>query len=765
MNIKDIYNNHEGLSVPSLNKETLKVEWKPIIASMKRSSSVIEVSISQTGNAKGNNLRLTPDHKMITLENGVLAAKEIIHLLKDEQMLSLIHKLPALDNSTIREQKLAYLLGALWTDGSIYQSNTHGEVQFIQKPIPEKEKFISEVKSSMKQSFNYDFHVCHKKMSSGFIRGKPAIGAANAYRCYSKLIAREIQLEKESYVKTLLCADEELVYSFLAGVIDGDGTYNQNSNKINIYCSNKLLLEAIVVSCLRIGILPQISTNRSIFNVQIVENIPQIFRYTKRVKGTCDRKVQGTRFFSARQLLTDSMKSKFSRHLQENLLIDAEKLRRLADNNLSLKKILDSDIRMNRVNFVRELETQDVYNITIADNHNYIVFTDRLYPVLVNNCHAAIISRELGIPCIVGTNNCTEKIKPGQKITLDCSSGEEGMVYDGMLKYSVEEIDLTKLPKTKTKIMMNVGNPDEAFELSFMPNEGVGLAREEFIINSYIKVHPMALINFDKITDNHVKDKIEQLTYGYDDKKEFFVDKLAQGIGTIAAAFYPKKVILRFSDFKTNEYANLLGGADYEPKEENPMIGWRGASRYYKDGYRKGFALECQAINKVREEFGLTNLEVMIPICRTVAEGKKVLAEMEKNGLKRAGKNSLKVNVMCEVPANAILADEFLDVFDGFSIGSNDLTQFTLACDRDSALVADIYDERNEAVKKLIENAISVANKKAKYIGICGDAPSTFPDFAQFLVRAGIHSMSLSPDALVKTTLAVAKVEKGLKMN
>lgn len=377
-------------------------------------------------------------------------------------------------------------------------------------------------------------------------------------------------------------------------------------------------------------------------------------------------------------------------------------------------------------------------------------------------CHSAIVSRELGLPCIVGTNNGTEKIKQKQKITIDCASGDEGYVFEGLLKYKVEEIDLTKLPKTKTKIMMNLGNPEEAFALSFMPNDGIGLAREEFIINSYIKVHPMALINFNKITDETLKAQIEELTYGYKDKTQFFVDKLAHGVATIAAAFYPKKVILRFSDFKTNEYANLLGGKAYEPKEENPMIGWRGASRYYKEGYRAGFALECKAIKKVREEFGLTNLELMIPICRTVTEGRKVLAEMEKNGLKK-GKDGLKVNVMCEVPSNAILADQFLDVFDGFSIGSNDLTQFTLACDRDSALVSDIYDERNDAVKRLIENAIHVANKKKKYIGICGDAPSTFPDFAQFLVRTGIHSISLSPDAIVKSTLAIAQAEKRIK--
>ncbi|MBW2972591.1 phosphoenolpyruvate synthase, partial [Candidatus Woesearchaeota archaeon] len=330
-------------------------------------------------------------------------------------------------------------------------------------------------------------------------------------------------------------------------------------------------------------------------------------------------------------------------------------------------------------------------------------------------CHAAIISRELGIPCVVGTQSGTEKIKAGQKITVDCSQGDEGYVYEGQLKFQLDKTDLKNMPETKTKIMMNVGNPEEAFEFSFLPNKGVGLAREEFIINSYIKVHPNALLHFDKVTDEETKKKIEELTHGYKTKVDFYVDKLAQGIARIAAAFYPKDVILRFSDFKSNEYANLIGGTYFEPKEDNPMIGFRGASRYYADAFKEAFGLECKAVLKVRNEMGLTNLEVMVPFCRTIKEAKSVLGEMEKNGL-RKGENGLKVICMCEIPANVILAEEFLDIYDGFSIGSNDLTQLTLGLDRDSELVASIYDERNDAVKKLIRNVIDVANKKGKYI-------------------------------------------------
>jgi pyruvate,water dikinase len=376
-------------------------------------------------------------------------------------------------------------------------------------------------------------------------------------------------------------------------------------------------------------------------------------------------------------------------------------------------------------------------------------------------CHAAIISRELGIPCVVGTLNGSEKIKSGHDVTVSCAGGDEGVVYSGKLKFKIDETDISHMPETKTKIMMNIGTPEMAFEQSFIPNKGVGLAREEFIINSWIQIHPMALLKFDQLKDQEAKKKIEELTAGYSNKEDYFVDKLAEGIAKITCAFYPKPVIIRLSDFKTNEYANLIGGKEFEPVEDNPMIGWRGSSRYYKDGYKEGFALECKAIKKVREEMGLTNLEVMIPFCRTVSEGKKVLGVMEEHGLKR-GENGLRVIGMCEIPSNVILAEEFLEIFDGFSIGSNDLTQLTLGLDRDSEIVSDIYDERNEAVKKLVKQVIDVANGKGKYIGICGQAPSDYEDFAIFLVESGIHSMSLNPDTVIKTTLKIAEKEKEL---
>jgi pyruvate,water dikinase len=377
-------------------------------------------------------------------------------------------------------------------------------------------------------------------------------------------------------------------------------------------------------------------------------------------------------------------------------------------------------------------------------------------------CHAAIISRELGIPCIVGTNNATKKLKSEKEVTVSCAGGETGVVYKGKLKYEIKKHNLGKIPKTKTKIMMNLGTPEQAFEQSFIPNQGVGLAREEFIINSHIKIHPNALIDYDKLKDKKLKKKIDDLTTGYEDKKQFYIDKLAEGIGMIAAGFYPKDVIVRLSDFKTNEYKNLIGGKAYEPEEDNPMIGWRGASRYYKKGFKKGFELECKALKKVRNDFGLKNVKIMIPFCRTIEEGKKVQKIMAKHGLKR-GKDGLEIYVMCEIPSNVILADEFSKIFDGFSIGSNDLTQLTLGVDRDSEIVADIYDERNKAVKDTIAEVIRKAKKNKKKIGICGQAPSDFPDFAQFLVREGIDSISLNPDTVIKTTFKIAEQEKNLR--
>ena len=365
-------------------------------------------------------------------------------------------------------------------------------------------------------------------------------------------------------------------------------------------------------------------------------------------------------------------------------------------------------------------------------------------------CHAAIIARELGVPAIVGTVQGTDFLSDGQSVTVSCCEGDIGYIYEGIVPFEKIETDLKDLPQISTPIMLNVASPELAFKFSNIPNAGVGLAREEFIINNYIQVHPMALLKHKELDDKQLSDRIKELIRGYESEEMFFVHKLSYGIAKIAAAFYPNKVIVRFSDFKTNEYENLLGGKYFEPKEENPMIGWRGASRYYSEEYRHAFGLECKAIKRVREQMGLSNVVVMIPFCRTVTELKKVYEVMEDYGLKRE-ENGLEVYLMAEIPSNIILADQFAQYIDGFSIGSNDLTQLTLGLDRDSALVAHIYDERNDAVKSLISQLIKTAKKYDVKVGICGQGPSDFPDFAEFLVREGIDSISVTPDSVLKT--------------
>jgi pyruvate,water dikinase len=377
-------------------------------------------------------------------------------------------------------------------------------------------------------------------------------------------------------------------------------------------------------------------------------------------------------------------------------------------------------------------------------------------------CHAAIVSRELGIPCVVGTGNASELIADGQNVTVSCGGGgDEGTVYEGILKYDVNRTDIQNLERPHTKMMMNIGSPDQAFAYSLIPNDGVGLAREEFIIDSHIKIHPKALLYFDQVKDKAVRAQINDLTKGYTDKAQYFVDKLAEGIAILGAAFYPNPVIVRFSDFKTNEYANLIGGTQFEPLENNPMIGWRGASRYYSDDYREAFKLECKAFLKVRNEMGITNVKAMVPFCRSLEEARKVQEVMAETGLRR-GENGFELYVMVEIPANVILAEQFAELFDGFSIGSNDLTQLTLGVDRDNHTVAHVYDENNEAVKVLIREAVRVAKAKGVKIGLCGQAPSDYPQFARFLVETGIDSISLAPDTIIKTTIDLKKTEESL---
>jgi len=432
---------------------------------------------------------------------------------------------------------------------------------------------------------------------------------------------------------------------------------------------------------------------------------------------------------------------------------------------------IGSSIVAGKVKRVEKLEdlqaiTSDDILVTQMTEPDWVPYMKKAAGIITDSggrtCHAAIVSRELGIPAVVGTHSGTTTLESGQEVTLSCSEGDEGKVYEGILKYEVEDIDLGRLEAPQTGIMLNLAAPESAFKWWRLPTSGVGLARMEFIISQHIKVHPMALIHSEKVSSENEREELRKLTHHHDDKTEFFVEALARGISKIAASQYPKPVIVRTSDFKTNEYANLIGGEAFEPKEQNPMLGWRGACRYYSEGYREGFALECRALKMVREEIGLDNVVVMIPFCRTVDEARKVLREMEKNGLKR-GENGLQVYMMCEIPANIILAEDFAKYFDGFSIGSNDLTQLILGVDRDSAELSYLFDEHNAAVKNAITDVIKRAHKAGIKIGFCGQAPSDDPSYASFLVEAGIDSISLNPDSVIEVIDQVNKIEKKLQ--
>lgn len=415
------------------------------------------------------------------------------------------------------------------------------------------------------------------------------------------------------------------------------------------------------------------------------------------------------------------------------------------------------------INSVNEMDKVQEGDVLVADmtDPDWEPVMKRASAIITDRggrtCHAAIIARELGVPAVVGCGNGTEKLTDGQKVTVSCAEGDTGFIYEGLLDFELQENNIDSMPALPFNIMMNVGNPDRAFDFQTLPNAGVGLARLEFIINRMIGVHPKALLNFESLP-RETKQIVEKRISGYASPVDFYVEKLVEGISTLAAAFSPKRVIVRLSDFKSNEYANLIGGTIYEPDEENPMLGFRGASRYISEAFRDCFELECRAMKKVRDEMGFTNVEIMVPFVRTVGEAKQVVELLEENGLKR-GENGLKVIMMCELPANAILAEQFLEYFDGFSIGSNDLTQLTLGIDRDSGIIAHLFDERNEAIRALLSNAIQACKKAGKYIGICGQGPSDHPDLAKWLMEQGIDSVSLNPDSVLDTWFFLADAQ------
>lgn len=751
--IKEIVMSSEEFYTLSLNRKTLEVEWKKIKGGFSRKAKMIKVSVSQTGRSQTNALDITPDHKMITFKERELVDKKINDILNEEKMVVVGDKIPSFKEKKTNDS-FFYFLGGISTDGSVYLSRTHGEVQFIQKTIPEKQAFISAMQDSLHSVFGKSFAVSEKPTSNSTIRGAAVVGQATAYRCYSKPIATVVKNEQETIVESLINADEKACLYFLAGVIDGDGTYNERAGRINIFVSKDYLLEAVVVACLRLGIVPQVTTNRTIKNVQIVEKVNEILSYTKRVKGTFRRDKFGVKFFGAKNLFSDiadavNFKGRIKPYIKNNLLLDIEKIKKnilpLLNNQSrkTVSNIINSELRMQRVEKISDIGLSKVYNIEVEDNHNYFVFTDGMTPVLVNNCHAAIVSRELGIPCVVGTETATSTLKDIGIVTVD---GKSGVVYKGDVapkkSENTDQAQTVAVPSkivTATRLYVISAEPELAEDIAARDVDGVGLLRAEFIIAEEIKEHPKKMM-----ADGRAKE---------------YTEKLSAGIMKFAQAFYPRPVIYRATDFKTNEYRNLPGGEKFEAEEENPMIGYRGCFRYIKDP--EEFSLEIEAIKKVREQYD--NLHLMIPFVRTIEEFREVKKLLTKFGLSKDTDKAFKLWIMVEVPSAVILIDQFAkEGIDGVSIGSNDLTQLVLGLDRDSSVVAEEFDERNPAVLWMLEKTVKACRAAGITCSICGQAPSVYPEITQKLVEWGTTSISVMPDMLTETRKLIAEVEERL---
>jgi len=762
--IGEIHASHEGLMVPSLNRNTLKIEWKPIIAAIKRKSNTIEIETSQKGVMKGNILQLTPDHHMLTLKERKVTEKEIREILSDNDGLMIAQYLPAVGSSNEKDQKLAYLLGALLTDGHVMHNTRRGSINFIQKPTCDKIEFIKAVTGILEERTNKRVSVYPKKESCGFIRGKKAVGTASSHMVFSKQFAEYIDVQEQQLVGTLLNSDESLSYSLLAGVIDGDGCLC--NNRISIYCSDESLLQSVIVACLRIGTIPQVTNNRTIYNVQIVEKLDEILKYTKRVKGDVRYRVPGTRLFNARQIIGDivddvNYKGRIKPYVNGNLLIDSRKVQGfllpMVEGQVKeeLMSLMNSDFRMLRTSKVRDVGIQDVYNITVQDNHNYIVFTDRYTPIIVNNCHASIVSRELGVPCIVGTGNATNVLKNGQEVTVDATNGKvyetkEGIpqtisqipaevsmdILDiplqqaGMAAGRGEEIEKKQSEEfTATSIKANIAFP-EAAERAAPKVDGVGLLRAEHMLAQSGK-HPVMLARNDP---------------------EELIRIIEEGIGAIAKAFHPKPVWYRTLDARTDEFREMEGGGS-EPQEPNPMLGWHGIRRSLDEP--DVFRCELQAIRNLREK-GLDNVCIMLPFIISVEELKRAKAMIS---------FPVKVGIMVETPAAAALMEDFCREGIAFaSIGSNDLTQLVLGVDRNNAKIAGLYTEFHPAVLATMRSIIRSCRKHNVEVSLCGESGSN-PRMAEFLVEAGIDSISVEVDAIDSIRSTVAKTERKLLLN
>lgn len=758
--------NYHQLFTVSLDVDKNKIVWRPIVKTHKREAQLNKILVSPSLRSKQNFIEATENHEFLTLKNRHLEKKMISSIVEQNEGVLVSQSIPRYVERNFNFKE-SYLLGALFSDGSASINKQGGyTVSFHQKLLPHKQQFINTVNEYFNDVYN-------KNLKLVTIESRRLEGNFN---CYSKEVYTKVMNRKEQLVIDMLSVDEDSLRAFLGGILDGDG--NVSEHQIQITVGKKNILEAIVVASSRLGMVPSICKRENHWIVSFDRKFSKkILSYTQRVnKNFLNFEQEHRQKFIASQVIEDIIHLVDSRgrikhdYLTRNNMITDYKIRKfiIPKLNNTLKKefnnLLAAPFSMQKVKIIKkEKDKKDVYNITVAADseldHNYVVFTENYTPIIVANCHAAIVSRELGIPAIVGTGNATEKLKNGKMVTVDCTQGLNGRVFEGKVSFSTRKYNLKRFKNNKvrkTKIMMNIAAPDIAFKTSRIPNDGVGLAREEFIIAEKIRIHPLALYHYNKLKDKKLKNEIAKITIEHKNKREYFVKELAEGVGQIAAAFYPKPVIVRLSDFKTNEYRNLIGGELFEAEEENPMIGFRGAGRYLDKTFQPAFLMELESIKRARKVFGLTNIKVMVPFCRTIKEGKNVLTLMKKAGL-QSGKDGLEIYVMCELPSNVVLAREFLEIFDGMSIGSNDLTQLTLGIDRDNSRIQHIGDERNMAVIKMIKEVINLCQVKRKYCGICGQAPSDFPDFAKFLVKQKIESISLNPDTVIKTMMRLSQ--------
>ena len=749
----------EQFHLLSYDYKSLKPKWKKIVNAGSRISPIIRISTSQTGRMEENFIDLTKDHKMFTFNNRDLIKKKINDVLVDDEALCLVDSLP--QNNNFKNYKLAYLTGAILSDGNIRVDIHHtgnprrGRITLTQKSDEYRADFITTYKQYFNEIFEEGLNE-REKHTSSYIRGRLVEGSATDFYCSKLKPALLMSKISQNLAEWCLQLDEHSNLNFLAGLIDGDGSFS--NNRIQIYIAKENVLQGTILSCLNLGIMPQITSNRNIYNVQIVERMNDILKFSRKIKNSAYPKVLGTKLIAAKQILSDiidgvNWNGKIKPYVKNNLLIDSKKIKErvlpLANpqDKERLQKILNSSIRMHRVNKIQEFGETEDFNLEVeADNemdHNYIVFTKRYTPLLVSNSHAAIVSRELSKPCIVGTENATKVLNDNLIITVD---GISGKVFKGEIaeaKNFKKELDTGEGIETKTKIYMNLAEPSKIDDYKNLNFDGIGLMRIEFIVAG-IGEHPLSLL----------KQK----------KERVYIDGLKEGIGKIAKAIDPKPIIVRFSDFKTNEYRDLKGGKEFEPPEDNPMIGWRGVSRYISEGFIEAFKLECIAIKELREE--CKNVHVMLPFVRNLDEVKKVLEIMKSQGLEKS--KDFKVLLMAEVPAMALIPEDFatLDI-DGTSIGSNDLSMLVLGVDRDSELLGKMgyFDERNKAVLTAMKRIIEGFKKHNKTTGICGQSVSVYPEITEFLVKEGITSVSVNPDVVGKTRRMISEVEKKLNIS